>query len=148
MTIMDKQATFSSAQLLTTTAFSTNTYDLSVARDIGVGLDDLELFIIVPVALTGGTSVRFDVVTSANADLSSPTIVLSSPVIVAATLVAGYSLLRIKWPVLSAIADMKRYIGIQYTIVGTFSAGSVTAGLILDREVQVYYASGLNLGGF
>lgn len=146
MTIMDKQALFSSAQLLTTTAFSTNTYDLQVARDIGPA--DLELFIMVVTTLTGGTSIRFDVVTSANADLSSPTIVLSSPVIVAATLVAGYSPLRIEWPVLSATADMKRYIGIQYTIVGTFGAGAVTAGLILDREVQVYYASGLNQGGY
>lgn len=149
MTIMDKQTLLSNAQALTTTAFSTNTYDLGVARDLGPGDLDIEILIRVIAALTGGTSVSFEFVTSANADLSSPNVIVATPAIAAASLLAGTEWLRIQIPTISLAAQVQRYIGFRFTIVGTFSAGTVTGGFILaPREASLYYASGLNTGGF
>lgn len=148
--IIDRQSLLSNAQALTTgTVVSTNTYDLINARDLGPGDQDIQLFIRVVTALTGGTSIVFSYITSANADLSSPNIIVSTPAIVAASLTAGSEWLRIELPVLSLTSQMQRYIGVQYAITGTFSAGAVTAGLVMDpREAPVYYPSGLNVGGF
>lgn len=147
--IMDKNTLLSSAQALTTTAYSTYSYDLSVARDLGIGDNDIGIFIRVIAALTGGTSVQFQFITSANADLSSETVIVSTPAIAAASLTAGTEWLRIDVPAISLAASVQRYIGFKYTIVGTFGAGTVTAGFILEpREGLVYYASGLNTGGY
>lgn len=146
--ILDRQLFLSNAQALTMgTVLSTNTIDLASARDIGVG-DNLELFIRVIAPLTGGTSVQFAYVTSANADLSSPSIIVQTPPVPAASLVAGSEWLRVQVPALSDTASRQRYIGVQYTINGTFTAGTVTAGLTLDREGLAAYPSGLNTAGF
>lgn len=144
--IVDKETLLSDAQAITVTAVSTNTIDLGVARDIGIGESELELYIGVNTALTGGTSVAFSYITSANADLSSPTTIVSTPAIVAASLLAGTEWLRIRIPALSTA--LQRYIGVNYTVVGTFGAGTVSAGLIMTRQGQVYYASGLRTTGF
>ena len=145
--IMDRQLLLSNAQAITATAVSTNTIDLATARDVGIG-DNLELFIKVTTALAGGTSVQFAFITSANADLSSATVIVQTPAIPAASLVAGSEWLRIQVPALSQSAAVQRYIGVSYTVVGTFTAGTVTAGLVLDREGAAHYPSGLNVGGF
>lgn len=146
--ILDQQLLLSDKQALTTTAFSTNTIDLTNARDLGIGDNDLELVIMVNTAMTGGTSCQFAYVTSANADLSTPNVIVQTPAIVAASLTAGSEWLRVQIPALSLTAQMQRYIGVQYTIVGAFGAGTVTAGIVLDRQGIVYYPSGLNMGGF
>lgn len=147
--IMDQQLVLSDKQALTTgTVVSTNTIDLGQARDLGIGDQDLELVIIVNAALTGGTSVQFAYITSANADLSSPNVIVQTPAIVAASLTAGTEWLRVQIPALSLATQMQRYIGVQYTIVGTFGAGTVTACVVMDRQGLIYYPSGLNMGGF
>ncbi|WP_448953068.1 Bbp16 family capsid cement protein [Labrys neptuniae] len=146
---MDQQLVMSDKQTLTTgTVVSTNTIDLSQARDLGIGDQDLELIIQVNTALTGGTSVQFAYVTSANADLSSPNVIVQTPAIAAASLTAGTEWLRVQIPALSLASQMQRYIGVQYTIVGTFGAGTVSAFIVMDRQGIVYYPSGLNVGGF
>ena len=69
--ITDKLLRVSEDQALTTTAVSTDTVDLVHARDIGEGTS-LYMNFAVTTALAGGTSVKFEVITSANANLSSP----------------------------------------------------------------------------
>ena len=86
--ITDKLLRVSEDQALTTTAFSTDTIDLSVARDVGEGTA-LYMNFCVTTALANGTSVKFEVVSSANANLSSPTVIGSSDAIVTASLTAG-----------------------------------------------------------
>ncbi len=145
--ILDRQLLLSNAQAITATAVSTNAIDLAGARDIGIG-DNLDLFIRVIAPLTGGTSVQFAYITSANADLSVATVIVQTPPIPAASLVAGSEWLRIQVPALSDAASRQRYVGVSYTVAGAFSAGTVTAGLVLDREGSVAYPSGLNVAGF
>jgi hypothetical protein len=141
--ITDKLLRVSTDQALTTTAVSADTIDLSVARDIGEG-EELYMNFAVTTALTGGTSVKFEVVQSASADLSSPTVIGSTDAVAAASLVAGYNTaVRIN-PQIGG--NGQRYIGARYTIVGTFSAGAVTADVVKNiQDGKKFYASGFTV---
>jgi hypothetical protein len=141
--ITDKLLRVSTDQALTTTAVSTDTIDLSIARDIGEG-DDLYMNFAVTAALTGGTSVKFEVITSASADLSTPTVIGSTDAVVTASLVAGYNTaVRIN-PQIASLG--KRYLGARYTISGTYSAGTVTADVVTDiQDGKKFYASGFTV---
>ena len=141
--ITDKNLRVSTDQALTTTAVSADTIDLSVARDIGEG-EELYMNFAVTTALTGGTSVKFEVVQSASADLSSPTVIGSTDAVAAASLVAGYNTaVRIN-PQIGGKGQ--RYIGARYTIVGTFSAGKVTADVVTNiQDGKKFYASGFTV---
>lgn len=141
--ITDKLLRVSEDQALTTTAVSTNTIDLSVARDVGEG-QELFMNFAVTAALTGGTSVKFEVISSASADLSTPTVIGSSDAIVSASLVAGKNVaVRINPNIAST---GQRYLGARYTIVGTYSAGTVTADVVATiQDGKKFYASGFTV---
>ena len=140
--ITDAFLRLSDAQALTTTAVSTNTIDLGVARDMGAG-EELYVYFTVPTALAGGTSVTFQVITSAAANLGTPTVDATSPAIVTATLVAGYkTAVRINPAV---FANGQRYLGAQYTIVGTYTSGNVTCDIATDIADFKTYASGFSV---
>lgn len=141
--ITDKLLRVSEDQALTTTAVSTNTIDLSVARDIGEG-ENLFMNFAVTTALAGGTSVKFEVISSASADLSSPTVIGSSDAVVTASLVAGYNTaVRINPSIAS---NGQRYLGARYTIVGTYSSGKVTADVVMNiQDGKKFYASGFTV---
>ena len=83
--ITDALLRVSEDQALTTTAVSTNTVDLSVARDMGEGTT-LYMNFAVTEALANGTSVTFEVITSASANLGTPTVIGSSTVLATAAL--------------------------------------------------------------
>ena len=139
--ITDKFLRVSDSQLLTTTAVSTDKIDLSLAREIGEG-DDLYMNFAVPVALAGGTSVTFEVVVADDAAISTNvTVVGSSPAVVTASLVAGYNTaVRIN-PIIGSLG--RRYMAARYTIVGTYTSGSVIADVVADiQDGKKFYASG------
>ena len=142
--ITDKLLRVSEDQALTTTAVSTNTVDLSIARDMGEG-NELIMNFAVTAALTGGTSVKFEVIGATNAALSSGVVVLgSSDVVLTAALVAGKNVaVRINPQIAST---GQRYLGARYTIDGTYSAGTVTADVVLDvQDGKKFYASGFSV---
>lgn len=142
--ITDKLLRVSTDQALTTTAVSTDTVDLSIARDIGEG-EDLYMNFAVTTALAAGTSVKFEVIGATNAALSSGVVVLgSSDAVVTASLVAGYNTaVRINPQIAS---NGQRYLGARYTIVGTYTSGAVTADIVTDiQDGKKFYASGFTV---
>ena len=141
--ITDKLLRVSEDQAITTTAFSADTIDLGTARDIGEGTA-LYMNFAVTTALANGTSVKFEVVTSANANLSSPVVVGSSDAVLTAALTAGKNVVvRINPEIAS---KGKRYLGARYTVAGTFNAGKVTADVVETiGDGQKYYASGFTV---
>ena len=141
--ITDSLLRVSEDQAITTTAFSTDTIDLGTARDIGEGTA-LYMNFCVTTALANGTSVKFEVVTSANANLSSPTVVGSSDVILTAALTQGKNVVVRINPDIAGKG--KRYLGARYTVAGTFNAGKVTADVVETiGDGQKYYASGFTV---
>lgn len=126
---MDKLNRFSNEQELTDSAASTEYIDQLAAGD-AVG-DELELHVNVDTALTGGTSVNFKLQTDSAVGFGTVETKAESGAIVAADLVAGYKW-RIRLP-----KGMKQYIRVYYTIVGTFSAGAVSAHLVPASDVSI-----------
>ena len=142
--ITDKLLRVSTDQALTTTAVSTDTIDLNVARDMGEG-SDLYMNFAVTTALAGGTSVKFEVIGATNAALSSGVVVIgSSDAVVTADLVAGKNVAVRIDPQIASTGQ--RYLGARYTIVGTFTAGNVLADVVMDiQDGKKFYASGFTV---
>ena len=140
----DKNLRVSTDQALTTTAVSTDTIDLSIARDIGEG-KDLYMNFCVTTALAGGTSVKFEVIQADNAALSSNVQVIgSSDVVLTAALVAGYNTAVRLNPQIGSKG--KQYIGARYTISGTYTSGNVTADIVETvQDGKKFYASGFTV---
>lgn len=124
---VDAQARPSNAQAITTgTQVSTDSVDLLTASDNpGRGGVPMRAIAVVTTTLTGGTSVQAQLIQSANANLSSPDVLASGPVVVEASATAGAVLLDVPMPDVT-----KRYIGFQYVTVGTHGAGAVTAAFV------------------
>jgi len=144
--ITDKLLRVSTAQAVTTDAVSTDTIDLSVARDIGEGKDLYMHFIVDEAATsaTGGSTVTFNVVGSTAADLSSPVVLGSSGAIVKTDLAIGK---RIAVRINPQIASLGlRYIGAQYDVSATLTAGKFTADIVETvQDGQKFYASGFSV---
>jgi hypothetical protein len=127
---MDALLLVSDAQAIAADAVSTNTIDLgnpTVKNKIGTG-EPVGFGITVDVAAdstTGDETYAFEVISSASADLSTPT-VLSRRVILAASLTAG-SRHFIEVPIGTPV---QRYIGLNYDVGGTTPTITVTAGLM------------------
>ena len=104
-----------------TTNVSANTIDLGVARDMAEGADLFARFE-VSTAFSGGTSVEIQVISSASANLGTPTVLGTSGAITTATLAAGYRTAVAFNPKLASTGQ--RYLGVQYVIVGNMTAGA------------------------
>lgn len=131
--ITDANLTLSASQAVTATAFSTNTIDLGVNRDIGAG-EELNIYVNIEQTATaaGAATVNFQIVTSAAANLSTPTIIGQTDAIPKASLVAGT---QITIPVPRSFINKlgQRYFGLQYTVgTGPLTAGIFSAGVVID----------------
>jgi hypothetical protein len=142
--ITDALLRVSNAQTVTTTAVSTDKVDLSVARDIGEG-ENLFMHFDVGTDFAGGTSTAFEVVVADDAALTSNvTVVGSSGAIVTAGLTAGKTIAVRVNPLIGSTG--KRYFGARYTVVGTNSAGTVTADVVHGiQDGLKAYASGFSV---
>jgi len=150
MTILDAQLQLSAAQAVTATAVSTNTIDLGVNRDMGAGNQLNAVFgVDVSAAAAGAATVRFQVITSAAAALTSPNVIAQTDDIPIANLTAGRKpiVVSLSPAVLNSLPIGQRYLGVQYTIgTGPLTAGSFTA-FITNSGVDVgkNYPSGFTV---
>ena len=80
----------------------------------------------------GGVGINFNVIESAFAALTSPTVVAASGVVLTAQLGVGAGF-NLEIPIERLLL---RYLGVQYVSTGTFSAGAITAGIWLDQQTS------------
>lgn len=143
--IFDKQNLFSNNQAVTNSQASTNYIDLGAVRDIGIGAP-IEVFaVMTATALSAGSSTLVAAIeTDTQSSFATKVTLAQTAAIAKASLVQGFEFLKMKLP-----QGVQRYVQLSYT-VGTadLTAGTIRAGLILDRQAQVHYASGLNVSGF
>jgi hypothetical protein len=99
-------------------------------------------------AAAGAATVRFQIISSANADLSSPTIIEQSDAISKVSIVVGA---QIVLPLPRSFINQigQRYLGVQYTVgTGPLTAGAFDAFLLLNPSTSlpgVVYASGYSI---
>lgn len=164
--ILDALTMFSNAQNLAQVAgtYDSNILDLHMAgipvlanlqgaRDVGVGDDPaLKLLVQVTTAFAGGTSLQ-PVLKGATDDGTGNPAAFSSwwtaPVYTTAQLVQGARLYDMDMPRPPDGIAIPRFLKMSYAIIGTMTAGNITAAIVLDRLDQ-YYTSTNNavLGGY
>jgi hypothetical protein len=148
--ILDAQTQLSSAQAVTASAVSANTIDLGTARDVANG-DELHVAITVDVAAAaaGAATVTFQAITSASANLSTPTVIAQTDAIGKADLPAGRRpiILTLSRHVLASLPIGQRYLGLNYLVgTGPLTTGSFTASVVTDpQDVARNYASGFSI---
>lgn len=114
-------------QAVTATAVSTDSIDLSQARDILAGNDMVKLRVSLPAAFATLTSLSFEIITTDNADLTgNVTVVGSSGPVPLASLTLGARFVVEGNTRLGSRGQ--RYLGARYTVGGSnATAGSVFA---------------------
>ncbi len=130
--IIDYQNLFSDDQAITTTAVSTNIIDLGAnASEIQANFEKgmAKIAAQVTEAFAGGTSVQVTVQTDDNTGFSSAKTLYETAAIVTASLVQGY-----QFPLDGIPLGVERYIRLNYTVVGTYTAGKIHAGIVVDKQ--------------
>lgn len=130
--IIDQQALFSDAQLITTTVNSSNVLDsLGTSVVPGAPVTPIKFFARVMQTFAGGTSLTAAVVSADDAALTQNVVTqLSSGAIPVASLTAKTMLLAGDLPP----QKMRKYAGVIYTVNGVMTAGAITAGLAMDVD--------------
>jgi len=126
--ILDKENLFSDDQALTTTAVSENVIDTGAAKDVGPG-EPLRVLAQITADLATGTSVAVALQTATDAAFTSPVVLYTTAAIAAAALLAGYEFALPMVP-----KGALRFLRLNYVIVGTFDAGTITAGILFDKQ--------------
>jgi hypothetical protein len=106
----------------------------TIPRDAARG-EEVPFFVQVTETFTSGGAgtLAVELIQSANADLSSPTVLASTPAQALATLVAGYRF-RVTAPRAGITA---RYLGVRYVIAtATMTAGKCTAGIAQNLDTS------------
>lgn len=107
------------------TIVSTDSIDLLSANDNPGRSGNLRAHSVMTTALAGATSIKAQFVQSANANLSSPDVLVEGPVVALADAVAGAVLMDKPMP-----DSDKQYIGFQYVLVGTATGGTVSSHIV------------------
>lgn len=147
----------SSAQAVTSTAVSTASYDLGVARDVGEGEPLwINVAVVATATAAGAATVDFEAIVADDAALTSNvTVVGRSEPIGKADLVADVALSgKNAKPSIAVAVDLKlgstrkRYLGMRYTVAtGPLTAGAFTADIVTGVQDRKYHASGFTVIG-
>lgn len=123
------------------TVVSTDSIDLLTAnRNVGRSFA-MRMYCNVTVALAGGTNIQVQMITSASANLASPTVLATGPLVTLANAVVGAELLDAPIP-----GTAQRYLGLQFITTGVFTgAGAVQGGVVSETDNQPYVAMNTGL---
>lgn len=150
---IDSQLEFSDAQAVTSTAISTNVYDLqankqtNALQNIGIG-DNAVLVVQTQTTATdtgSDATLTLTLESDSTADLATaPVVHFSTGAIAFANFAAaGKKVAVVKLP---QTADYKRYLGLRYTIAsGPLTAGKFDAFITTQAQAQQYMASGFTV---
>lgn len=111
------------------TQVSEKSVDLGVAKNIAAGRP-MYVVVVIDETFAGGTSLKIDIVTDTVETLASPTVHVGTMAILQDDLTAGREPIVI--PIGQIDSDREQYLGLNYTDVGVFSAGKVTAFITMD----------------
>lgn len=118
---------------------------INAGRDLGIG-GEMWIEVLVTAAVTSAStaSVYVNLVTDSTATIATTTnILLTSPTIAKATLVANYIMWRAQLP---ASLSYLRYIGLDFEIVTTnLSAGTFEGKLVTNIQQSDLYLSGIGV---
>lgn len=145
--ITDASLQLASAQAITASAASQNTFDLGVARDPGAGEN---LYIVVTVdqaaAAAGAATVNFQFVSSSASNLGASTVLAQTGPIPKADLTPGRSpiVLRVPRHALTSQPIGQRYVALNFNVNnGPLTAGQFTASITHDvQDINRPYGSG------
>lgn len=143
--IVDALLQLSATQTVTgsSAVLSTNTIDLSQARDVGEG-EDLYLRYQVGTAFAGLTSLKVEVIIADDAALSSNVVSVCSVDVPVASLAANARGALELSPRIASLG--KRYLGARYTPTGTGTAGTLTTDIGLEiQDGQKFYPGGFTV---
>lgn len=128
--LLDKQNQFSDAQEVKESSASTNVVEIlkGVLKEISFG-QPIPLLVQVVEDFAGCTSVKAAVQTSETADFTTPVTLIETSAIPVASLKAGY-----KFPINFVPKGNKGYMRMYYTVVGTGTAGKITAGIVASHD--------------
>jgi hypothetical protein len=140
---------------ITVTRDSTDIIDVGLSGQIGNGRDiavgnDLHLLVLSNRLFAGGTSVQISLQgapDNGSGGQGTYTTYAQTPAITLAQLNAAPGMLfpiALPRPPFGGLA-LPRFYKLNYTVVGTFSAGAVLAYLLLNREDGIQYPSALNV---
>jgi hypothetical protein len=107
------------------TTVSTDSIDMLTANRNPGRSGQLRAVVHVMTAFTGGTAVYAQLISSANANLSSPTVLATGATVADAAALAGAELLDVPLP-----DSAQRYLGFQYVTTGTHTTGAVSAHIV------------------
>lgn len=128
--------------ITTSGVVSTNTIDLGTARDVGEGEELFAVFTVIGTFTAGSmTSLTIDVITSANADLSSST-AIASKTIAAGSIASGSQFVIAIPPNVGSLGQ--RYLGAKYTAVGANPTALNVLGQVVHdiQDGRKSYTSG------
>ena len=115
------------------TIVSTDSIDLQTAnRNVGRAFG-MRMVAFLQTALVGATSVQVQIITSASGALTSPTVIATGPVVLLAAALAGTRILDLPIP-----GTTQRYLGLQFVLVGTATAGTVQGDVVAESDNQPY----------
>lgn len=165
--ILDAFQTFSNYQSLALVAgtYDSNILDYGIlsgipssangggARDMSIGDDpSLKLLVQVTTTFLGGTSLQVVMKGAVDDGTGNPAAFStwwSSPVYLLATMNAGSRLMSMDFPRPPDGIAVPRFVKLSYVTVGTFTAGVIFSGVVLDRDDQMYSGTDNSiLGGY
>ena len=143
--LLDSTLLFDNAVAITVTRDSTNVLDMGAARDMGIGQDTLSLLLVTDGLFAAAGAGTLTVAFAGSSDNATYVNYSQSIAFSIAQLNASNLLLPIYLPPRPSTSSVNvpRYYKLIYTVAtGPFTAGVVTAGLVLNLQQALAYPSG------